>query len=224
MNSGKPPFDLVAFDVDGTLVRSPDGRNVWQLLNGKIIGNSRINEERYRRFLAGELSYADWVDLDIGGWREADARRPDLVAGFEALRLIDGARDTLNALRDAGCRLFVISGTLDLMLNTLWPDHPFEEIYTNHIGFDDEGRIAHWRATPFDMDGKAKLLRALAMRESIPLARCAYVGDSSNDVWIARTAGRTIALNPNCEELESLAGAVVRSDDLRAILPHLLEA
>ena len=94
----------------------------------------------------------------------------------------------LESLREAGVRVAAISGTLDLMLHTLLPDPPFDEIYCNHIGFDEEGRISHWQATPFDMAGKAQVLRAVAAREGVSLARCAYVGDSSNDVWIARAA------------------------------------
>ena len=53
------------------------------------------------------------------------------------------------------------------------------------------------------------------------LEHCGFVGDSSNDVWIARAAGRSIALNPRCRELEQIADVVVRSDDLRDLLPHL---
>ena len=56
----------------------------------------------------------------------------------------------------------------------------------------------------------------------MPLERCAFVGDSSNDVWIARAAGFAVAFNPNSAELEEIAGAVVRSEDLRDILPHLI--
>ena len=53
--------------------------------------------------------------------------------------------------------------------------------------------------------------------------RASFVGDSSNDVWIARTAGFAVAFNPRSDELERIAGAVVRSDDMRDVLPHLLE-
>ncbi len=216
------PFDLIAFDVDGTLVWGPDGKTVWEVLNLKFTGTAEWNKKRYAEYKAGRLSYAEWVALDIEGWREAGARREDLVAALEPLRLIEGVREATFALRDAGYRLVVISGTLDLMLNTLFPDHPFEEIYANHIGFDDEGRITHWRATPFDMTGKAEALRGLALRESIPLRRCAFVGDSTNDVWIAKIAGFTVAFNPRSDELEELADAVVRSEDFRDVLPHLL--
>jgi phosphoserine phosphatase len=73
------------------------------------------------------------------------------------------------------------------------------------------------------MEGKATCLRAVALREGIPLARCAFVGDSSNDVWIARTAGFAVAFNPNSQELEGACKAVVRSRDVRDVLPFLLD-
>lgn len=215
-------YDLVAFDVDGTLVEAADGRIVWELLHERFGTGPDDNAANYREYLAGRLSYADWVARDIGGWREADARREDLIDAMRTLRLVDGAKETLATLAEEGCRLIVISGTLDLLLATVWPDHPFQEVYANHIGFDAEGRIAHWRATPFDMEGKASALRAVAMREGLSLARCAFVGDSANDKWIARAAGFSVAFNPKCDEFERAASVVVRSRDLRDILPHLL--
>ena len=222
MSRTSRPYDLVAFDVDGTLVNAPGDRTVWEVLNEKFTGRADQNEERYALYRQGKLSYAEWVDLDISGWKDAGAKRDDLIEGFAPLRLIDGARETLERLKRAGYRLVVISGTLDVMLNTLLPDNAFDEVYTNHIEFDERGEIHHWKATPFDMEGKIKLLRAVALREGIPLERCAFVGDSSNDVWIAREAGFALALNPKSAELERVADAVVRSGDLRSILPHLL--
>jgi len=215
-------LELVAFDVDGTLIRGPDGLNVWEILNRRFIGDSTINRQRLADYLAGRISYAEWVELDVIGWRDAGADRPSMIDALGPLRLVSGAREALDRLKQAGLRLIVISGTLDLMLNTVFPDHPFEEVYANHVGFDAEGAISHWRATPFDMSGKAQVLRSVALREGIPLERCAFVGDSSNDTWVARVAGLTVAFNPNCEELQQLASVVVRSDDLRDILPHLL--
>jgi phosphoserine phosphatase len=217
-----PSYDLVAFDVDGTLVRGPNGFTVWELLNERFTGTAEHNRERYARFRRGEISYAEWVALDVSGWREAGATRGDLVAAMTPLALVSGAHEALAALREAGCRLVAISGTLDLMLDTVFAGHPFHEVHANHIGFDGEGRISHWRATPFDMEGKAQLLRAIAMREGVPLARTAFVGDSSNDVWIARTAGFAVAFNPRSDELAAAASVVLRGDDLRAVLPHLL--
>ena len=215
-------FDLVAFDVDGTLVEHPEERTVWEVLNEAITGSRDQNQERLAMYRAGTLSYSEWVALDVGAWRDAGATRDDLVAAFGPLRLVTGARETMDALKKSGARLAVISGTLDLLLDTLFPDHPFDDVYTNRLMFDEAGRIASWWATPFDMEGKADALRKIAAHEGVPLSRCAFVGDHSNDLSAARIAGFTVAFNPKCSELEEIAGAVVRSPDLRDVLPHLI--
>lgn len=68
-------FDLVAFDVDGTLVTHPEDKTVWEILNRRFIGDDTINQERFARYRAGKLAYSDWVALDIQGWRDAGACR-----------------------------------------------------------------------------------------------------------------------------------------------------
>lgn len=219
-----PRFDLIAFDIDGTLVRGPNGFTVWEVLNDFFTGKPEVNKERYARYKRGDLSYAEWVTLDIEGWRNAGATRKKIIEALAPLQLIHGAAEALQALKADGCRLFAISGTLDLMLESIFPEHSFDEVYANHIGFEEDGSIGHWRATPFDMDGKAKLLRALAMRHDIPLSRTAFVGDSSNDVWIAREAGFTIAFNATAEDLVKIADVELHSDDARDLLPHLTTA
>lgn len=215
-------YDLVAFDVDGTLVAHPQEKTVWEVLNERFVGASDLNAERYAAYRAGKLSYAEWVALDVGGWRDAGATREQMVASLGPLRLVEGAKETLGALKSAGMRLAVISGTLDFLLDALFPDHPFDEVYANRLIFASDGRIDHWHATPFDMEGKAVALRAIALREGISLARTAYVGDHANDLAAARIAGLAVGFNPKSAELEEACHAVVRSADLRDVLPHLL--
>ena len=60
-------FDLVAFDVDGTLVEHPEEKTVWEVLNARFVGGDDLNRERYADYRAGRLSYAEWVSLDVGG-------------------------------------------------------------------------------------------------------------------------------------------------------------
>jgi HAD superfamily PSPase-like hydrolase len=217
-------FDLVCFDVDGTLVTHPDGKVVWQILNERFVGTDGVNEDRYRRYTRGEISYAEWVALDIGDWARAGARREEMVAEIGALRLVDGARETLAALKGAGTRLAVISGTLDICLDVLFPDHPFDEVFTNRIRFDEGGAIAGWDATPYDMDGKARALETIAARERIPLEKTAFVGDHANDIAAARKAGFAVAFNCKSDELAAVADVVVHDPDMRALLPHLMES
>jgi phosphoserine phosphatase len=214
-------FDLVAFDVDGTLVHHPDDKTVWEVFNKKFTGSDDQNDARWALYREGKLSYAEWVALDVSSWQSAGATREILLDSLDGLTLVAGARETLNELKGRGMRLAVISGTLDFLLDALFPDHPFDEVYTNRLVFEPSGEISHWHATPFDMEGKGTALRSIALREEIPLARCAFVGDHANDLAAARLAGFSVAFNPKSAELERAASAVVRSTDLRDILPHL---
>ena len=93
-----PRFDLVAFDVDGTLVEHPEEKTVWEVLNARFLGADDLNRERYAAYKAGRLSYAEWVTLDVGGWRDAGATRGSMLESLGPLRLVDGARESLVAL------------------------------------------------------------------------------------------------------------------------------
>lgn len=216
-------FDLVCFDVDGTLVTHPVEKVVWQILNERFLGTDEMNEQRYECYVRGEITYPEWVALDVGDWIRAGATRESILDSIKGLQLVDGAKETLAALKGAGCRLAVISGTLDVCLETLFPDHTFDEVYTNRIRFDEDGRISGWDATPFDMEGKAHALRKIAEREGIAIERSAFVGDHRNDVAAASAAGFSIAFNPKSPEIELASSVVIRQKDLRSILPYLLE-
>jgi phosphoserine phosphatase len=216
-----PSYRLVAFDVDGTLVEGEQGKVVWQLLNQRFGGDDKVSVERYHAYQRGEITYAEWVDLDVGEWVAARATREQIVDEIRRnLHLVNGARETVDALRARGYRLAVISGTLDLTLELLFPEHPFEEVFTNQIWFDVDGQIAGWRATPYDMEGKARALREIAARMEIPLPATVYVGDNVNDLQVMQLAGLAVAFEPKDPSVARQAQAVVRRD-LRGLLALL---
>jgi HAD superfamily phosphoserine phosphatase-like hydrolase len=213
--------DLVCFDVDGTLVKHPENKVIWQVLNQRFLGDDSVNIQRFQAYRSGEITYAQWVDLDVGEWQKLGVTRDQVVDAIGELRLVEGARETLDVLQERGYKLAVISGTLDIGLDTLFPDHPFDDVFCNRIEFGDDGFISGWQATPYDMEGKARALRMIADREELPLERCAFVGDHHNDLDAARAAGLAIAFDPKSPELIEAADAVVRSHDLQDILPFL---
>jgi len=215
---------LIAFDVDGTLVDHAEGMVIWELLNQRFVGDSRMNHQRYQDYKEGRIDYPTWVALDVGGWIHARATRAEILQEVRRLRPVEGASETLHALKARGYKLAVISGTLDVVIDEFFPDHPFEEVYTNVLVFDEEERLVGWKATPFDMDGKARALRHLASLYDLPLSRCAFVGDNLNDLGVARIAGFTVAFNPKCAELESVAHAVVRAPSFLPVAELFLGA
>ena len=137
-------FDLICFDVDGTLVVHPEEKVVWQVLNERFTGGHEVNDDRFEQYLAGRISYARWVALDIGDWQRAGATRDQVVAALGALSLVAGAREAIAALKATGARLAVVSGTLDICLDLLFPDHPFDEVHSNTISLSNSSSRIDW--------------------------------------------------------------------------------
>ena len=210
-------FDLICFDVDGTLVKHPTGMVIWEVLNLKYGGTSEINRHRYEQYRRGKISYEEWVRLDVEGWQAAGATREEINESVAEFRLIDGAREAVAALKDRGFKLAVISGTLDIVLERLFPDHPFDEVFTNKLLFDDDGSISGWVATRFDGQGKPDALKEIAKRHHIALERSAFVGDGENDVPLLGVAGFFVAYQPKSSELESRADVVITDDNLHRL-------
>jgi phosphoserine phosphatase len=217
--AGDLRFPLVCFDLDGTLV--DDTVYIWSTLHEHFRTDATRRARARDDFFAGRISYRQWFDNDLELLDEAGARRASMVALISTLPVMPGAREVLHELRRQGRKLAVISGSIDLVIETLFSDQVFDELFINRLRFDEAGRLAGGAPTPFDLDQKAAGLRELACREGLAPDRVAFVGDNANDVAVARAAGRSIAFNCKSEALAQIADVVVREHDLRAILPHL---
>ena len=198
-NNGAKNIKMVVFDLDGTLNVHPDGKVVWQQLCQRFGTPIEVNKKRMQDHLAGDLAYADWVRLDIEDWQNAGALRSTIVESISEFELREGVRKAITELKCRGYRMAAVSGTLDILLETIFPDHPFERVYCNKIFFDEKGVISGWQATPFDFDGKATALKEIATDFSIPLEEMAFVGDDINDVGAANAVGLSVAFHPRSE-------------------------
>lgn len=212
------PYDLVCFDVDGTLVRHPTGKVIWEVLNRRFIGDDSVNEVRHKWYNEGRITYPQWVEMDVRGWIDAGATRAEIMDAVREFERFDGAHDTVWELKRRGVRLAIISGTLDVVIDTLFPEHPFDDVYSNRLLFDERGVLTGWQATPFDLEGKPVALRELSARHQVSLSRAAFVGDGANDVPMVGVAGCVVAFNPRSRELERLANHVIHEPNLSRLL------
>jgi phosphoserine phosphatase len=191
---------------------------IWEVLNLKFGGSREINRMRYEMYCQGKLTYDRWVELDVGGWIDRGATREGVLEAVSEFSLFDGARETVHELKNRGYKLSVISGTLNVLLDTLFPDHPFDDVYTNKVFFDDAGKLVSWEATRYDSHGKPDALRDIARRNDIPLERTAFVGDGENDVPLLGVAGYLVAFRPKSRNLAEGADYVINGDGLRPLL------
>ncbi len=214
-------FPLVCFDLDGTLV--DETIYIWQTLHEHFQTDSTRRNQARQAFFDGQIPYEEWFSSDLVLLGEAGADRASMVALFETLPVMPGALEVLATLRERGSKIAIISGSVDLVLETLFPDQSFDAQLINRLRFDSEGRLVGGVATPYDMDRKADGLRELALREGLEPEAVAFVGDNDNDLAVARAAGFAIAFNCKSPELAEVADVVIQEHDLRAVLPYLTD-
>ena len=220
-------FKLVCFDVDGTLIDSltNDFEYSWELLHDHFSTDRDVREAVKHKFFSGSISYQEWADHDIGLWCKKGACRKDFEEACKKLKLMAGARETLLSLKKAGCKLAIISGSVDILLATLMPDYKeiFDDVFFSHLTFDASDRLTGAEVTQYDMIKKADALKLIAKREGIPLSQCVHIGDHHNDVEIAKIAGLSIAFNCKDSELRKTASLEIKKKDLREVLQYILD-
>ncbi|MDP7180134.1 MAG: HAD family phosphatase [Candidatus Woesearchaeota archaeon] len=215
-------YKLVCFDVDGTLID-----NVvysWELFHDYFKTDTGKRAEAREKFFSGKITYEEWALHDIELWKEAGARREDLVKAIKHLKLMEGAMEVINELKSKGVKLCIISGSINIIPETLIPGFSdlFDDIYLNKMSFNSAGEITDIKVTEFDIDGKAEALKIIAAKEGVTLDECVFVGDHLNDLKILEEAGLGIAFDPKDDKLREVADVVIEKKDLREVLRYVI--
>ncbi len=220
--AGSMSYKLVCFDLDGTII--DETVFVWQTIHEHLATDTQRRENARRRFLEKEISYEEWAQHDIMLWEEKGATKKEIMKAIELLRLMKGARETLEALRSAGLKLAIISGSLNIAVEKVLPEYEqvFSHVYLNKIHFDEHGHIDTIIPTEHDMEHKAAALLEICKKEGIRPEECVFIGDHHNDVHAARKAGLSIAFMPKDKGLEEACDVVIRKKDLRLVLPYIM--
>jgi len=213
---GTSPKGIAAFDMDGTLVRLESS---WQLIHEAMgtLGKARENMERYRR---GEISYDEWAELDVACWIGKNFS-PALRA-LSMVKPVDDLKEALEMLREEGLLVGVVSSGLDLVLKRVETLFEFDFAVTNELILDGS-RVVGWKVNvPFN--AKGEIVKRVASKFQVPLARVAVIGDAENDLEMFRIpVGLRVAFIPSSEALEREADVVVRSDSLLDVAQVVVE-
>lgn len=212
-------FPLVCFDLDGTLV--DDTIFIWSTFHEYFQTDRAIREKSKQDYFERRISYDQWFETDLELLDQAGATRDAMIEVISGLRVMPGAHEVLGLLREQGRKLAIISGSVDLVVETLFADQKFDALLINKLHFNGQGRLSGGQPTAYDMENKAKGLKKVVEQFELSTEQAAFIGDNSNDIAIARTAGRSIAFNCKSEELARVSDFVTTEHDLRGILPYL---
>lgn len=208
---------LICFDLDGTLIEGTV--YIWKTLYETYVKEHSGRKQLMSDYFSGKISYSDWFYGDLNNFKNAGITKEHILEITKNLKLIDGAIETLNTLKRN--KLAVISGSLNIIAETLLPHSTFDYIFTNEIYFNAKGRISGGRPTPYDMKQKADGLTHIAQLENIAIENTIFIGDNQNDVEIAKKAGFSIAFNCKSPELAKICDIEIKKPDLREILKYI---
>jgi phosphoserine phosphatase len=206
---------LVVFDVDGTLTKH---NSVWWRLH-EHFGTTVEGKLYYNQYFAGEINYEQWADLDAGLWKGKTLE--EVMEVVHATQLAPGAKETIQILKDNDLKTAILSGGLDIMANDIGRRVGIDYVLTNTL-YHQDGVLTGEVENLVAWGDKSEVIPQINAHFEIPLEKTAFIGDGRNDMSVFKVVGLSIAYNPEDQEVADSADVVIRKDDLRAILPHVI--
>ena len=206
-----PRPQAVLFDWDGTLVNTAEASyRCYEKLFGSY--GIAFDRDAFRRTYSPNwhLTYSA-LGLDQERWAEADARWLGHYCEEEVV-LIEGAREALRRVREAGVRAGLVTSGDRVRVSRELADLGVAALFEVLVCAEDTvQRKPHPEA----------LLLALE-RMRVPPGEAVYIGDSPEDVQMAQAAGvRAVGIPGGFPNREALAAA--RPDLLEATLAGALD-
>jgi phosphoserine phosphatase len=206
---------LVVFDVDGTLTKHS---SIWWRIH-ELFGTTVEGKMYYDQYFAGEISYDQWADYDAALWKDRPVET--VMETVRAATLVPGAEETISILKENEIDAAILSGGLDIMADDIGRRLGIDYVLTNKL-HQRNGLFTGTVNNLVAWGGKAQEIGKINDHFGVPLNGTAFVGDGLNDVSVFAVVGLSIAFNPEHQDVADAADVVIREDDLRSILPHVI--
>jgi phosphoserine phosphatase len=206
---------LVVFDVDGTLTSHS---SIWWRLH-EHFGTEIEGRQFYNQYFAGEITYSEWADLDASLWKGQSVE--DVKSVVQATELVPGAKETVARLKEAGIKVAILSGGLDILAEDVARRIGVEYVLTNRL-LHSEGKLTGAVETRVGWGEKVQEIRRVCSHFNVSLKETAFVGDGRNDLSVFDTVGLSIAFRPEDDEVAKAAMETVHEDDLTKVLSFIL--
>ncbi len=207
---------LVVFDVDGTLTRAYSS---WQYLH-ECLGTWDRGRRYAEQFHQGTITYEEWAQLDASLWKDLPLQRVQQIT--DNIPYVDGAREVITTLRKAGFKVILLSAGLSLATERINKEIGVDDSLANELIVTD-GFLTGEVKVNVSFNNKDEALRSILQRFDAQIDECAAVGDDETMIALFEKVDLRIAFNPRSKLVEEHADVVVRGNDLREVLAHLLK-
>ncbi|MCQ2972117.1 MAG: phosphoserine phosphatase SerB, partial [archaeon] len=132
------------------------------------------------------------------------------------LSFIEGAEDTIKALKEKDLEIAVISGSFDIIADEVKDKLGIDYAYYNTFVVED-GKLTGEVEGPLVSCSKLDVLNELIAEKDISLEDVVAVGDGANDISMIEAAGCGIAFNAK-DSVKEIADVIIEEKDLTKVL------
>ncbi len=212
----------VVFYCDGVLVESVSS------LKTLHDGFGTDNSKNLSRFIAGELTDVEFMRSDIAMWKaiQDPIHKDELFRMYSGVSLMKGARETVQALQDAGVYVAIVSAGVDLFVSSIAAMLKVDDWIANGFEFDEDGFLSDDGICRLHASGKGDVINRLMQMHEFEAEEVVSVGDSEMDLSMMVPGSGFIGFNPSRESSVNAfteAGVpIIMEKDLSKILGHIV--
>jgi len=212
---GNQRFQLVIFDLDGTLTQE---RSIWEYIHIRLGKWYGFAEEYQKQFLVGKISYEEFCERDAQVWRGMKVE--ELLEIVKTVPFHPGADELIAHLKQKGLKLSVVSSGLSILSDWVHQKYGFEYSVSNDL-LHENGVLTGKVRIQVYYDKKAEWVKKILERFNVRSEEVIAIGDSVGDIDMFQMVGFSIAFNSSCQDLEKIASLCVQSQNLADIIPRL---
>jgi len=206
-------YNLVAFDLDGTLLAQ---KSSWNAIH-EYFGTTLIARKTYELYLKGVIDYKEFMKRDIAAWPKP-LHISKISEILSSLNLREDAKEVIDAIHRRGIETAIISAGISLLANSVAEELGIKYVYANELCIDEKGFLTGNGVMKVDLMSKHLALVELVESLGLSLNKCVTVDDTINDARFLQIARLGLYLG-NDDIASKLGIKTIKS--LREILNYL---
>lgn len=200
---------LVVFDLDNVII---DGEGIDEI--GKLINIEDQIAAITEQAMQGEIDFETSIKKRVGLLK--GVATDDIRTLANEMPLMKGAKETVSTLKENGFEVAIISGSFDIIADTIKGKLDVDNIFTNSL-VEEDGVLTGEVTGPLVSGSKLDVLSKLIEEKGYTLDECVAVGDGANDISMIESAKYGIAFNAK-PALKENADIIVETRDLTDVL------
>jgi phosphoserine phosphatase len=208
-------FKLAIFDLDGTLTQE---RSIWEYIHKKLGKWYGFAEEYQKNFLAGEISYDRFCELDAEVWKGMEIEALSEIV--QKVPFHSGVDELIGHLKQKGLKLAMVSSGLSLLSNWVHERYGFDYSVSNDL-VHENGVLTGKVKIQVHFDKKAEWVEKILEQFGVKSEEMIAIGDSRGDLELFRMAGFSVAFNSSCKDLDQMANICIQSGNLADVISLL---